>query len=41
MRFDSDGPYSERPRRKCSIRQKKPNISIIRDCGLGLGSDMV
>jgi len=41
MRFDNDGRYSERPRRKCPIRQGKPNISLIRDCGLGLGLDMV
>ena len=41
MRFDNDGRYSERPAPEVSIRQGKPNISLIEDCGLGLGSDMI
>lgn len=41
MRFDNDGRYSECPATEVSIRQGKPNISLIEDCGLGLGSDTI
>jgi hypothetical protein len=41
MRFDNAGRYSERPRRKYPIDQGKPNISLMWDCALGLGLDMI